>query len=96
MKTKIYVGVRLTDGAGQTRTVFRSEQEPTRETCSYVYVIGPFRTMAGAQFMADYGGNNPHLQHVDDAERLARHHATHKPDALLASHALMAGMRSAQ
>lgn len=72
MNSQIYVGVRLQgDSNGQTRTVFQSVTTPTRETCPYVYVIGPFRTLAGAQFMAEYGQGNPHCQHVNDAERLA-------------------------
>ena len=39
---------------------------------SFRYVIGPFRTLAAAKLMRDYGSNNPHLQHVDDAERAVK------------------------
>ncbi len=56
------------------REVFRCAQTPTRTThgAHYWAVIGPFRTKRGAQFMADYGRNNPHLQTVADAERIAK------------------------
>lgn len=73
LRGKIYVGVRHVYPTNQ-REVFRAEHSPTVETHGkdYVYVIGPFRTMAGARFMAEFGSNNPHCQHVDDAERLSR------------------------
>lgn len=36
------------------------------------YVVGPFRTLRGAQYMLSYGHpSNPHLAHVEDAERYA-------------------------
>lgn len=73
--TKIYVGVK-----GSTRKVFRSYTTPTSASHGgkYGYVIGPFRTLRGAFFMADYGRNNPHLQTVADAEELAKIHAERK------------------
>jgi hypothetical protein len=71
-----YVGVRLSaDDDKQERYVFRVDGAvPSRESHGhlYVYVIGPFRTMAGAAIMAVFGQSNPHLQHVADAERMAR------------------------
>lgn len=38
-------------------------------------VIGPFRTVRGAEFMRQYGEGNPHCQTVGDAERLAKQYA---------------------
>ena len=66
---KIYVGVK-----GKTRKVFRSFTEPTKRMYGDKYnaIIGPFRTLRGAAFMADYGRNNPHIQTVQDAEELAK------------------------
>ena len=68
-KTKIYVGVK-----GAKREVFRSLQTPTQQSHGHRYtvVIGPFRTRGGATVMAQYGRNNPHLQTVTDAERMAK------------------------
>jgi len=72
MRKRIYLGLAL-DCTG-TRTVFKAEGEPTQEShgAQYGAVIGPFRTMRGARFMADYGRGNPHCVCVADAERLAR------------------------
>ena len=69
MKTKIYVGVK-----GAKRKVFRSAKTPTFASHGkrFAAVIGPFRTKAGAEAMAKYGRNNPHLQTVADAERMAK------------------------
>ncbi len=69
MRTKPYVGCK----AGK-REVFKSEATPTEATHGHLYnaVIGPFRTMRGARFMAQCGGNNPHVQCVSDAERIAK------------------------
>lgn len=68
-RIKIYVGVK-----GVTRKVFRSFTTPTKTAYGdrFSLVIGPFRTLRGAHFMADYGRNNPHLQTVQDAEELAK------------------------
>jgi len=65
---KIYVGIR-----NKHRIVFRAYFHPTWHTHGHLYtlVIGPFETMAGAVYLRDHGENNPHIQHVDDAERLA-------------------------
>jgi hypothetical protein len=74
MITKNYVGVRHND----EREIFQASAEPKEELYGslYKYVIGPFRTERGAKFMRDYGRNNPHCQHVSDAERLAKQKAT--------------------
>ena len=68
---KPYVGICQDSGK---REVFKATKEPTFASHGSVYaaVIGPFRTMRGARFMADHGPNNPHVQHVNDAERIAR------------------------
>lgn len=69
---KPYVGCK----AGK-REVFKAESEPTEDSHGHLYnaVIGPFRTMRGAKFMAECGYNNPHLQTVADAERIALHYS---------------------
>lgn len=72
-RAKVYVG--LTRGFFRVkREIFRSVVEPTEQThgSKYVAVIGPFRTIQGAIFMRDRGSNNPHVQNVADAERLAK------------------------
>lgn len=71
-KSKQYVGV---NGTKYQR--FASDVEPTRETHGdqYAAVIGPFRTVRGAQYMADHGCGNPHLQTVDNAELYAEFYA---------------------
>jgi hypothetical protein len=73
MKSKWYVGIK----ASGVRIPFKFECEPTRETHGNIYaaVIGPFRTRRGAWFDAAVGRNNPHIQHVNDAERIARKYA---------------------
>ena len=69
MKQKIYLGL----GNNLKREVFRSAAEPTREQFpQYLACVGPFQTVRGARFMRDYGMNNPHCQHVRDAERLGK------------------------
>jgi hypothetical protein len=70
MKSKYYVGVR---SHGRGLVVFTSKVTPTEMTHGheYVYTIGPFRTKWGAIVMAKYGSNNPHIQSVADAERIA-------------------------
>lgn len=69
-KNKIYVGLRV----GQRPNIFRSKETPTEQTHGEFYhaVIGPFRTLAGAQFMRQYGSGNPHCQTVADAEKLSK------------------------
>ena len=67
--SKLYVGLN-----GTKREVFRSQTEPTFNSHGHLYAasVGPFRTKRGAEIMALYGGNNPHLQCVADAEAMAR------------------------
>lgn len=67
-RNKIYVGI--TDHGA---IVFRSRTEPKSETHGgiYTHVIGPFRTLRGANYMKQFGLNNPHCVTVCDAERLA-------------------------
>ena len=66
---KIYMGY----AKGGGREVFHSDVTPTEATHGdkYLAVMGPFRTMRGAKFAAEYGQGNPHIQTVGDAERLA-------------------------
>ena len=79
MKSRIYVGVthRVVSDINREpslrREVFRSASTPTEESHgnTYIYVIGPFRTVRGAEFMARFGAGNPHCQDVNSAERCA-------------------------
>lgn len=68
----IYLGY-LHGGAG--KEVFRSNSEPTAASHGeqYAYVVGPFRTVRAAKWMAHpvRGTGNPHCRCVADAERLA-------------------------
>lgn len=67
-KRRLYVGA-----SPNGRELFRAAETPTVETHpQYRYAIGPFRTVAGARFMAEHGERNPHVTCVADAERLAR------------------------
>ena len=54
------------------REIFRSRETPTERTHGHKfgYVIGPFRTRAGAEIMASANGS-PLIQTVSDAERIA-------------------------
>ena len=67
-KRLICVGIREN---GYRREVFRP-YDPNAYGNIYDYVVGPFKTLRGAEFMAKYGRNNPHCQTVDDAERLSK------------------------
>ena len=79
-RTKIYVGY----NKGKAQKIFRALSIPTQKSHGHLYaaVVGPFRTKKGAQFMLNYGDNNPHCQCVADAERLAKwwekHEALHQ------------------
>lgn len=70
MRPRPYVGIT----SNGDRETFRSLSNPTPEVYGkqYTAVIGPFRTVRGAEFMRLYGRANPHLQTVADAERLAK------------------------
>jgi hypothetical protein len=67
---RLYVGMTV----DRPWEVFWAVPTPTNKSHGHLYpaVIGPFRTKAGATFMAKYGRNNPHCQCVSEAERLAR------------------------
>lgn len=67
-RSRLWVGVRA-----NVRSVFRAVGVPTHDTHGNLYTltIGPFRTRAGADFMANSGAGNPHVQCVADAERIA-------------------------
>lgn len=70
--SQLYVGCK----AGAGREVFRSNVTPTEESHGKMFamVIGPFRTLRGARWMAHpiRGTHNPHCVTVADAERLAK------------------------
>lgn len=69
MKKKWYVGRK-----NGRRVVFAAQTNPTQESHGHLFdaVVGPFRTKRGAMFDAALGDNNPHVQHVNDAERIAK------------------------
>lgn len=71
MKKRWYVGLLKYP----RRELFQSTIIPTEESHGYRYkaVIGPFRTKLAAVIMAKHGTGNPHIQHVADAEKLARY-----------------------
>ena len=75
-RTRAYVGVRR----DLRREVFKATRTPTRRRYGrrYAYVVGPFKTVRGARFMADYGANNPHCTCVAQAEWLARQQAQNR------------------
>lgn len=71
MTTYFYLG--RTPAGG--RIVFKCDTTPTRASHGDKFnsVVGPFRTKRAAMFMMAFGHhNNPHLQQVSDAERLAK------------------------
>lgn len=74
MKPKPYVGRSIATGR---LTVFYSDVYPSTDVHgrTYRYVIGPFRTVRGARYMAAFGENNPHCITVDDAEDCAKRNA---------------------
>jgi len=67
---RAYVGVRR----DLRREVFKATKTPTRKQYGrrYAYVVGPFKTVRAARYMADYGANNPHCTCVAQAEWLAK------------------------
>lgn len=75
-RTRAYVGVRR----DLRREVFKATRTPTRKQYGrrYAYIVGPFNTVRGARFMADYGANNPHCTCVAQAEWLARQQAQNR------------------
>lgn len=65
-----YVGIEA--GPFETRTVFRSVAKPNSDTHpQFVGVVGPFKTMEGANWFAMYAGAYPNLN-VTQCERAAR------------------------
>lgn len=76
MRKRPYVGIvfRNEEKLLPLYEVFRSATEPTEESHGHLYgaVIGPFRTVRGANFMKECGPLSPTCQTVSDAERMAR------------------------
>ena len=75
MKKRWYVGHKVGIGGEAGREAFKSKTEPTQETHGVQYnaVWGPFRTKRGVEFGASWRAvNNPHVQTVADAERIAK------------------------
>lgn len=70
---KIYVGYKKGENSVKLELI-RCTSEPTQKEYGkqYFATIGPFKTVRGANFMVKYGWNNPHIQTVSDAERLAK------------------------
>lgn len=73
MNRRYYIG--LKDG---DRHLFYSDAPVTQEAYGILYnaVIGPFITKRAAVYMLQHGVNNPHLQTVNDAERISKHEQT--------------------
>lgn len=69
MKKRYYVGITH----NREYQVFKKEGSLKEDSLrNFIYVIGPFKTKRGAEFMARHGrGSNPHIQSVYDAERIA-------------------------
>lgn len=69
MRSKWYVG----HCTGKLKA-FSAINLPTEATHGDLYkaVIGPFKTKRAALWTEQYGQNNPHFQHVNDAERLSQ------------------------
>lgn len=64
MKPRYYLGLN-----NPVRDVFKADVTPTAKTHSqYLYVVGPFRTKRGAEYMRD----NKWTHSVDHAEDCAR------------------------
>ena len=75
-RTLLYVGYAKKPQGGIARTLFRSSAwvtlaEDIKHGELYFACIGPFRTLAGAQFCADYEGVS--YQTVAEFEHAARH-----------------------
>lgn len=60
--------------AGKPWELFYLADEPTFATHGHIdgAFIGPFRTKMGAEYMRQYGNNNPHCRCVAEAEKLAK------------------------
>jgi len=67
MKRKWYVGI-----VKDHYEAFHATEKP--EPGDYIYhaVIGPFVTKRAAIWAEKHGYNNPHFQHVRDAERISK------------------------
>ncbi len=76
-RKRVYVGFRH----DRHREVFRTTRIPTRRQYGrrYAYVVGPFKTVRGARYMAEYGANNSHCTCVAQAEWLAKQQAKGRP-----------------
>jgi hypothetical protein len=72
IRSKPYVGVTKKGERIYFRSVTTPEPHEYRQGYQFAYVIGPFRTKAGAIFMRDFGRGNPHCRCVAEAERLAK------------------------
>jgi hypothetical protein len=71
MRHHFYIGI---DRLTHKFKAFRYIKTPTEANCGDLFaaVIGPFKTKRAALWAEQYGQNNPHFRHVDDAERLCR------------------------
>lgn len=68
MTSRWYVG-----HSRNQRTVFPYNHIPTPTSHpQFTAVVGPFRTKRGCLWAAQQGWNNPHYQHVNDAEKLSK------------------------
>ncbi len=60
-----------------------SDIQAHAEPRGFGHAIGPFRTRFAAELMADFGEGNPHMQHVEDAERIAKKYLGLADDAIV-------------
>jgi uncharacterized protein YdcH (DUF465 family) len=94
-KPKLYLGL---NAKKNSREIFSHDKTPTHESHGHKYnaVIGPFKTRRGAEFMRDYGRNNPHVRNVEDAERIAKIYVTPKAIATAATAASITSEKKAE
>lgn len=76
VKQRIYLGLKTRNRIA-VRAMFRSATEPTQATHGrrFAAVVGPFKTVRGCKAMIHFGLNNPHMRHVNDAERIGKQYA---------------------
>jgi len=81
-KQLIYVGTARTE-TGLRKEIVRTTEFPThrRYGSKFFALTGPFKTIRGAKALVHYGHHdNPHIQHVSDAERIGLKYAAELKD----------------
>lgn len=76
MRKQNYVGFKKSETPGVSvkmeRVLLASPPTQKEYGDRFFAFMGPFRTARGAKFYIKHGWNNPHIQTVSDAERIAR------------------------